>query len=207
MKDYEKAILEEERQDRLQKELEYKRYQESSEAEANWRYYQRKQEEDKFAEMMDEDDFFGYLDDDCYYLECEDDEESYDPCGDLLDAGVPDESNGCYRPTEGELYNMYANACEEFFGYEPDVEDDLDDLITSEYIKLEVDPEELRISRKSIARNRHLNEIKAKKKSQKTAEIFKRRYWKSDFRLPYEEYRLYTRATAAIKKANRVKVS
>ncbi len=61
------------------------------------------------------------------------------------------------------------------------------------------------LERKSVARNRHLNELKAKKRAKNSASILTRKCLRGDFRLPYEEYRLVTRATAAIKKANRVK--
>lgn len=231
MKDYEMAMLEEERQDRLQEELENRREKESWEAEANWRDYQRNQEEDKLAEMM-------YEDDDCYYPECEEDPygpeydpcdllDEYDPYGDLLDEDIPCESDD-YYPTAEDLYDMYAYASEEEYCGEGEDVDSCEfcylypkcDMCScypcqysfemhtlSENIYYMKDIEAERIARKAVARNRHHASEKAKRRSKKSASILERRLRKSDFRLPYEEYRLCTRAYAAIKKANRIKTS
>lgn len=230
MKDYEDYMKEEERQDRLQEELEYQQHEDDSDADAIWRDYQRKQERQAFED---------YEDDDCYYPECDDYwdyddmEAAYDPYGDLLDDDVPDEWDGCYRPTAEDLYDMYANACEELLGGDPDVEDDLDDLIASENIKFEVNPEKLRISRKAVSRNRHHASKRAKKKAKKCAEILEAKFWKlctdltsykeanywrlnpettkkdafieDKYLRPNEMYRLYHAEKAATKKANRVK--
>ena len=107
-----------------------------------------------------------------------------------------------YRPTAEDLYAMYALA-----GYYANCWETEDDMTVSKNIEPEVNPEVLRIGRKAVSRNRHHASVKAKKRAKKSAEILERRYLKGDFRLPYEEYRLCTKANAAIKKANRVKVS
>lgn len=233
MKDYENFMKEETRQDRLQNELEYKNIEEARNADENWQDWQRQHKKERLDEMM-------YEYDDCYYPECEDDwdyddmEAAYDPYGDLLDDDVPDEWNGCYYHSAEELYDMYANACEEFFGSDPDVYDDLDDLIASENIKFEVNPEKLRISRKAVSRNRHHASERAKKKAKKSAEILEAKFWKlctdltsykeanywrlnpettkkdafleNEYLRPNEMRRLYYAEKAAIKKANRIKV-
>lgn len=211
MKDYEDYIKEEEKQARLQEDLEDQRMEEAWEAEANWRDWQRKQEYIKFRLLYDEyenpyyeDPFDGlpelddYEDDDCYYPDCEDDYygSEYDPCdlldaydsyGDLLDYDVPYEEDGCCQ-----LDDDYLDPLEEEVSF---------GMLDFE----ETSIEEERISRKSVARNRHLNELKARKRAQKSAYILKKRYQDSTVKTDYEEYRLYSRQVAAVKKTARVK--
>ena len=223
MKDYDEYLKEEARQDQLQESLERNRDLQTlyKEYKGDWQRYLEEHKRDT------EDDSNQYYDDeydDCYYPQCEDDwdyddmELAYDPYGDLL---------------AEDLYDTYANACEEFFGSDPDVEDDLDDLIASENIKFEVNPEKLRISRKAVSRNRHHASERAKKKAKKSAEILEAKFWKlctdltsykeanywrlnpeatekdafikNKYLKPNEMRRLYHAEKAATKKANRVK--
>ncbi len=240
MKDYDEYLKEEARQDQLQESLESKRDAQTcyTEFDGDWKMYLEEHRHDtkddsnqyyddcdyELLEAMALADFSEDPYDDCYYPECEDDwdyddmELAYDPYGDLL---------------AEDLYDTYANACEEFFGSDPDVEDDLDDLIASENIKFEVNPEKLRISRKAVSRNRHHASERAKKKAKKSAEILEAKFWKlctdltsykeanywrlnpettkkdafveNEYLRPNEMRRLYHAEKAATKKANRVK--
>lgn len=226
MKDYENFLEEEARQDRLQEELESKRYKESYESEENWRDYQRKQEEDKLAEMMyKDDDCYLYWDDDCY-PDGEYDPDCYsdsDELQDLLDVDVPCDSD--VSLIAEDLYDMYEYASEEEYCSEYENADFgeccymypscnmcscypcqsfFEMQILTEGIK---DAEAERISRKSVARNRHLNEIKAKIRAQQSANILASKYHNSTVRTDYEEFRLYSRSSAAKKKAARVKTA
>lgn len=230
MKDYEDYIKEEEKQARLQEELEDQRKEEAWEAEANWRDWQRKQEYIKFGLLYDEyenpyyeDPFDGwpelddYEDDDCYYPDCEDDYygseydpcdllDAYDPYGDLLDSDIPCEQNSSL--TAEDLYDMYAYSYEEdgYCQLDDDYLDPWEEELSSGMLDFEeTSIEEERISRKSVARNRHLNELKARKRAQKSADILKKRYQDSTVKTDYEEYRLYSRQVAAVKKTARVK--
>lgn len=202
MKDYEDYMKEEEKQDRLQDELEYQRREEAYESDINWLRWQAEQKRKEYEEACYEDPFAGwpeldYEDDDCYYPKCEDDydiddmELAYDPYGDLLDADIPCE-NDTYSPTAEELYDMYAYAdsLEDFSGHELDMEDSTEDELVSENMLFEVDFEEVRINKKSVAKNRHHASERAKKKSKRTAEILEAKF-----------YRLYAELTSR-KEAN-----
>lgn len=183
MKDYENYMKEEERQARLQEELEI----EASESATNWQEdfqkWQEKQEEEKRLEEMrrnsdsDWDYDWDYDYDDDYY--CDDDDEEYD-----VDA--------CYLYPRCDSCSCYP--CQYFLEMQS-LDEDINDV------------EFERIGRKSASRNRHLNNIKAKKRAQKAAEILEKRYQRLHPKTQYEEYRLYTRQAAAVKKAARVKVS
>lgn len=223
MKDYDEYLKEEARQDQLQESLESNRDLQTlyKEYKGDWQRYLDEHKRD----TEDDDCYYPECeDDDCYYPQCEDDwdyddmELAYDPYGDLL---------------AEDLYEMYASACEELFSSDPDVGDDLDDLIASENIKFEVNPEKLRISRKAVSRNRHHASERAKKKAKKSAEILEAKFWKlctdltsykeanywrlnpettekdafieNKYLKPNEMHRLYHAEKAATKKANRVK--
>lgn len=228
MKDYANFLEEEVRQDRLQKELEYKRFEEEREAEANWRDYQEDQKAKEYEEKYYEDLFDGwpeldYEDDDYYYPD-------YDPY-DLLDVDVPCEPDNFL--TAEDLYDMYVDSCEDECCCELENDDPYEKelaLGVSEFDEYAV--EEERICRKSTSRNRHHASEKAKKRAKKSAEVLETRFWKlySDltshkeanyFRLHFVERdafidggylsynkmrRLYYAEKAATKKANRVKV-
>lgn len=209
MKDYEDYMMEEEKQSRIQEKLEAQHEEEVWESDPDWQDWQQKQ---KYLEAQRydaergypyvEDPYEGwpeldYEDDDCYYPECEDDWDyddiEDDPYGDLLDAGVPDELDDCYRPTAEELYDMYAYACEEECCGDND--DDsycylyprcelcslypchffLEMQLLSESIE---NTESECIRRKAVARNRHHASERAKKKAKKSAEILESKLWK-----------------------------
>lgn len=265
MKDYEMAMLEEERQDRLQEELENRREKESWEAEANWWDYQRKQEEERLREefnrypeydgYFDEDDFD---DDDCYpegeydpdcnsdpdEFQDSEDAELFDPwyehiydygfqkydCfdeQDLLDADVPDcdmdesldrlqiekeldlmEAELYYLEVEKPLDELkLAGDYDSHFWLSDGWYHDTDELYFENLYEEEKDFEELRRVRKAASRNRHLNEIKAKRRAQQSANILASKYRNSTVGTDYEEFRLYSRSSAAKKKAARVKTA
>lgn len=235
MKDYENFMKEEERQNRLQEELEIKHIEEDREADAIWRDWQAEQEAQKYEDQY-------YQDDDCYCPECEDDYydpsyllDAYDPFGDLLDAGVPYESES-YRPTAEDLNDMYAYSLEEEYccledEYLDPFEEELS-LGISEFDEDAVEKE--LICRKATSRNRHHASEKAKKRAEKAAEILESKFWKlysdvtnhkeanywrlhseqperdafveSEYIIPRKIRRLYYAEKAATKKVNRVKV-
>lgn len=204
MKDYDEFLKEEEKQARLQKELEYQREEEAIEANANWRDWQEDQKSKEYEEY--------YEDDNCYYPECEDD--YYGP--EYAPWELLDEDDCCYEEDywadanwkDDDLYDYYFDdfGTEDFYP-DPEMEDPWEDELDP---NLTAQDDDLAIwlnilDRKSVARNRHLNEEKAKKRAKKSASMLMRKCLRGDFRLPYEEYRLVTRATAASKKANRFK--
>lgn len=189
MKDYENYMKEEEKQARLQEELEI----ESIESARNWQEdfqeWQRKQEEEKrLEEMMRNSDWdydWDYDWDDDYYCDSDDD----------YDLDVDDEEydiDSCYLYPRCDICSCYP--CQYFLEMQS-LDEDINDV------------EFERIERKSASRNRHLNNIKAKKRAQKAAEILKKRYQRLHLRTKYEEYRLYSRQAAAVKKSARVKAS
>lgn len=220
MKDYDEYLKEEARQDQLQESLEIERNEQTfyNEFDGDWQSYLEEHKHDTEDDSSQYDDYCDYEllardylsedpldgypeldddeDDDCYYPECEDDldyddmEEAYDPYGEDPYDGLPELDDGDD--------DSYYPRCEDDWDY-----DDMD-LIIYENIKLVVPPEELRISRKAVARNRHLNEIKSKKRAQQTAAILKSKYRNFTAGTDYEEFRLYSRSTAATKKATRV---
>ena len=184
MKDYEDYLEEEKRQDRLQEDLEDKRMEEAHDAEENWQDYQRAQEEERrLDEMMEEYPDYDWDDWD------DDDLEDY---ADLLDVDDldDDEDDGDYPVYIPELVT--------------------EDIVLEQHIvkkSLERNQQEDRICRKSVARNRYLNEIKAQKRAQQSATILESKYRTSKVGTDYEEFRLYSRSTAAAKKVARVKTA
>lgn len=179
MKDYANFLEEEERQDRLQEELEYKRFEEDLEAAANWRDYQEDQKAKKYEEQYYKD--YGY-----HYPEYEDD---YDPY-DLLDAEVPCQTDSFLAAED--LYDMYAYACGEDDCYcEPEDIDFLEEQIISGTQQVEEDTvdekrickksvvrnqQEERICKKAILRNRNYASKKEKKRDKMVSEIINEQY-------------------------------
>lgn len=146
MKDYENFLKEEARQDRLQEELEDRRKEESWEAEENWQDYQRSQEEERRRnEFNSYSEYYEYFDEDDFDDEEEVDLESIDPF-------------------EGDL----------FYGMQEVEEDTVDEKrISTESIAR--NPQEDRICRKAVARNRHLNKVKAKNSASRTSQFIAER--------------------------------
>lgn len=194
MKDYEDYMKEEERQNRLQEALESQRKEETSEADEFWRDYQREQEEEIRREEDADSNYYDYLDPwACWWdygYDLDDMDTAYDPYDDLLFVDDPDEYDGYFDEDDSD---------------ENDLIDDLLDLDGSELEGMSATIE--RISRKAVARNRHLNEIKAKKRAQQSAAILESKYHTSTVRTDYEEFRLYSRSSAATKKVARVKTA
>lgn len=165
MKEYENFMEEEARQDRLQEELESKREFETLGSEYDWHDYLEKQEEERRREEFNHyPEYDGYFDKDDFEDDnCNEDgydpddmETAYDPYGDLL--FVPDEYDG---------YSDEDDSDDDYFI------DDLLDLDDSDLEGMSATTE--RISRKAVARNRHLSKVKAKKsKVQKANYVAKR---------------------------------
>lgn len=82
-----------------------------------------------------------------------------------------------------------------------------EDLISEMGLFEEDTVQEEFIAKKAVARNRHLNELKAKKRAKQCANILERRYQTSTVGTDYEEFRLYSRKAAAVKKVSRVKTA
>lgn len=178
MKDYEDFMEEEKRQDQLQEKLDYRNREGAYDAEENWRDWQREQREEEYRQKQEDCDF------------------EYDWDYDPLDDDDCDDDDCDDDDLADDLYNSYS----EFY---------TEDIVSEWRIANKSDErnqQEDRICRKAVARNRHHAAEKAKRKAKKSARNLERRYWKADYRLPYEEYRLATRARVAIKKANRFKV-
>lgn len=211
MKDYENFLEEEARQDRLQEDLEYKRYEESYESEENWRDYQRKQEEERRWEAFnrhpeydgyfDERDFFddwepeGEYDPDCYSNPYPDDDDPYDDGRRYDDYWGDDDLDD--DDLDDDLYNCYS-------------EFDTEDIVMECHIAKKSDErnqQEDRICRKAVARNRHHAAEKAKRRAQQSATILASRYRNANLKTDYEEFRLYSRSIAAEKKAARIKTA
>lgn len=182
MKDYEDFMKEEERQNRLQRDLEYKRYEESYESEENWRDYQRKQEEERQWEAFNSyPEYDGYFDEDDFRDNDSDDgdyglKEAYDPFGDLLDANVSDldddSCEGCYMYPRCDMCSCYP--CHYFFEMQ----------ILAEGINNLKDIEAERGERKSVAINRQLNKAKARKsKAQNATYVAQREFRKCSRRI------------------------
>lgn len=182
MKDYENFLEEEARQDRLQEELEYKRHEEAYEAEENWRDYQREQEEERRREEFNRyPEYDGYFDE-RDFLDDWEPEGEYDP--DCYSNPYPDDDDPY---DDGRRYD-YDCDDDDWDDYDPDDDDsdddDLNELYQHHYFEyLEIMNSELegmsatteRISRKAVARNRHLSKVKAKKsKAQKANYVAKR---------------------------------
>lgn len=152
MKDYENFLEEEARQDRLQEELEYKRYEESYESEENWRDYQRKQEEERRWEAFNSyPEYDGYFDNDNFADDLRDD--------DCDDDGFREFCSSAPEMEDHDLYPLIDELSKSIFleGYDGA-------YATSE-----------RLAKKSVARNRHLSKVKAKKsKAQKAKYVAKR---------------------------------
>lgn len=196
MKDYENFLEEEARQDRLQRDLEYKRYEEAYEAEENWQDYQRKQEEERRWEAFNScPEYDRYFDKRDFYDDDREPEGEYDP--DCYSNPYPDDDDCDDDDCVDDLYNCYS-------------EFDTEDIVMECHIAKKSDErnqQEDRICRKAVARNRHLNEVKAKRRAQQSANILASKYRNSPVRTDYEEFRLYSRSSAAKKKVARVKTA
>lgn len=167
MKDYENFLKEEERQDRLQAKFEdklelesygseddWQAWQEKQKAEADWKAWQESHRAcEADIETLESLRKFDYEDDDCYSPECEDD------CEDD-DSSLED------------LYDMYSEPTEDSCYPDPEAEDLYgDELFFDEHSLKEKTPEELRIIKKSIARNRHLRKLRAARAAKKISEF------------------------------------
>lgn len=175
MKDYEDFMEEEKRQDQLQEELEDKRRDEDMKSDGSWYDYQvwlREQQQEKLYRLQEEErrrEYYEYFD--------ERDFDDGDPycMADLLDTDVPDDD--CDHDDDcddddcddddlaDDLYNSYS-------------EFDTEDIVLEQRIAKksnEMNQQEDRICRKAVARNRHLNKVKAKKsRAQKANYVAKR---------------------------------
>lgn len=199
MKNYEDFMKEEERQDRLQENLEDKRKEEAAEADINWYRWQAEQRAKEYEEQCYEDDYFyddfyPFLDDDSYP------EGEYDP--------------DCYSNPYPDDDDCDDDGFREFCSSAPEMEDhDLYPLIDelSKSIFLEgydgAYATSERLAKKSVARNRHHAAEKAKKRAQQSATILASRYRNATIKTDYEEFRLYSKSSAAKKKATRVKTA
>lgn len=156
MKDYENFLEEEARQDRLQRDLEYQRYEESYDSEENWRDYQRKQEEERRCEAYNRhSECDGYFDPDDFD-DSEDDDYDDDECD---DDGFREFCPSVPEMEDHDLYALIDELSKSIFleGYDGA-------YATSE-----------RLAKKSVARNRHLSKVKAEKsKAQKANYVAKR---------------------------------
>lgn len=189
MKEYENFMEEEARQDRLQEELEDKRMEEAHDAEENWQDYQREQEEERRCEEFnnypeyDEDDFDDDDSENSYGI----DSLSFEELVAIFFEDVIELRKTEERKKADKMNELYFIRCEQLNA-------DLDTVCEC-------------ITRKATARNRHLNEVKAKKRAQQSAAILESKYRTSSVGTDYEEFRLYSRSTAAAKKVARVKTA
>lgn len=151
MKDYEDFMEEKKRQDQLQEELEDKRRDEDMKSDGSWYDYQvwlREQQQEKLYRLQEEERRREYYE---YFDERDFDDGDDDDCDDddLAD----------------DLYNSYS-------------EFDTEDIVLEQRIAKksnEMNQQEDRICRKAVARNRHLNKVKAKKsRAQKANYVAKR---------------------------------
>lgn len=163
MKDYENFLEEEARQDRLQRDLEYQRYEESYDSEENWRDYKRRQEEERRCEEFNRySEYDGYFDERDFFDDWEPEGE-YDP--DCYSNPYPDDDGFrefCSSAPEMEDHDLYA------------LIDELSKSIFLEGYDGAYATSE-RLAKKSVARNRHLSKVKAEKsKAQKANYVAKR---------------------------------